>query len=176
MLDNNRFLYAFFLISSESVVSTPMHNIDELPRDLDSSIFSFLAVLSILVINRLENTIVLSSFAASCYIMFHLSNTQPAKYRNLVGGHLIGLYSGLLAKQVHLLGLSEDIVVVALAVGLSSLVMSVIDVPHPPANGTALAVALNSGDRVFMISVISSICIILLVNLMFRRYQALQNR
>ncbi len=152
-----------------------MHSVKELTRDLDASIFSFLAVLSILVVNRLENTIVLSSFAASCFILFHLPETDTARRRNLVGGHLIGLSSGLLAQQMPLIGFKDDIVVVAFAVGLCSLAMSVFDVPHPPANGTSLAVALNSGGWVFTVSVVSSIIIVLAAKILYRRHKTLTN-
>ena len=146
-----------------------MHKKEEFSKDIRASAYLFITIFFVLAAIRLEHTIVITSFAATCYIMFHLPTTVSAKHRNMIGGHLIGLFTGLLATQVRLLGFTSDIVMIAFAVGISSLIMSILELHHPPANGTALAVALCSGGIQIIISVLSSICIIYVMSTIFRK-------
>ena len=111
----------------------------EIRRDLVASIFSSGTVFLILIVLRFEHTLVLTSFAASCYIMFHLPTSTTVHHRNLVGGHLLGLFAGTLTWYIKEYFVSDGLFFIAIAVGVSSLFMSVLNLHHPPANGTARA-------------------------------------
>jgi CBS-domain-containing membrane protein len=98
------------------------------------------AVLSILVpILGREKMVLISSMGATTFIVFATPNTISAKTRNVVGGHLVGLASGAIFYFAPLSYFLEY----PLAVGIAIFFMVALDVEHPPAAGTALAVVIN---------------------------------
>lgn len=59
---------------------------------------------------------------------------------------------------------------IAVAVGISTLTMSVLNLHHPPANGTALAVTLGNSGLLTAESILSSLVILLVFSTIFRKY------
>ena len=98
------------------------------------------AILSILVpILGREKMVLISSMGATTFIVFTMPNTISAKTRNVVGGHLVGLASGAIFYFAALPYFLEY----PLAVGIAIFFMVALDVEHPPAAGTALAMVIN---------------------------------
>ncbi|MFC1676870.1 HPP family protein [Planctomycetota bacterium] len=97
-------------------------------------------VLFVIVIALGEEKIVtISSMGATAFIIFAMPKGVSAKTKNVVGGHLVGLGCGAIFYFIALPYWAEY----PLVVGLAILVMVALDVEHPPAAGTALAVVIN---------------------------------
>lgn len=103
---------------------------------------SFLAAVAffiILLILGKEKIVVISAMGATAFIVFAMPNAVSAKPKNVIGGHLVGLILGMAFCFVDFLYIYEF----PLAVGMAIFVMVTLDVEHPPAVGTALAVLIN---------------------------------
>ena len=116
---------------------------------------SFLAAVAffiILLILGKEKRVVVSAMGATAFIVFAMPNAISAKSKNVIGGHLVGLILGMIFYFVEIPYLFEF----PLVVGLTIFVMVALDVEHPPAVGTALAVLINevSPDASFNVSFI----------------------
>jgi len=97
-------------------------------------------VLFILVLILGEHKIVLiSAMGATVFIVFAMPRAISAQTRNVVGGHMVGLASG----AIFYLTTLPFFVEYPLAVGVAVFLMVALDVEHPPAAGTALAVVIN---------------------------------
>jgi len=92
----------------------------------------------VLVLGK-DNLLVISALGATAFIVFAMPKAVSAKTRNIIGGHLVGLASGAIFYFTTL----PYYVEYPLAVGLAILLMVALDVEHPPAVGTALAVVIN---------------------------------
>ena len=123
---------------------------------------SFLAAGSffiiLLVLDKVK-IVVISAMGATAFIVFAMPNAVSAHSRNVIGGHLVGLILGMIFYYVEITYLFEF----PLVVGLAIFVMAALDVEHPPAVGTALAVLINevSPDVSFIIVttvIILSVC------------------
>jgi CBS-domain-containing membrane protein len=86
-----------------------------------------------------EKVVLISAMGATCFIVFALPTTTSAQTRNVIGGHLTGLICGAI---FYFIGLPQ-IITYPSTVGLAIFVMVILDVEHPPAAGTALAVVAN---------------------------------
>jgi len=105
-----------------------------LQSTLAAAIFAILVV----ILGR-EKMVLVSAMGATTFIVFAMPNTVCAKTRNVVGGHLVGLASGAIFYFVTL----PYFVGYPSAVGIAIFLMVALDVEHPPAAGTALAVVIN---------------------------------
>jgi len=92
----------------------------------------------VLVLGK-DKLLVISAMGATAFIVFAMPKAASAKTRNVIGGHLVGLASGAIFYLTPL----HYYVEYPLAVGLAILLMVALDVEHPPAVGTALAVVIN---------------------------------
>lgn len=98
------------------------------------------AVLFILVLALGKyKLVVISAMGATTFIVFAMPNAASAKTKNVIGGHLVGIASGGMFYFTTL----PFFVEYPLVVGLAFLIMVALDVEHPPAAGTALAVVIN---------------------------------
>jgi CBS-domain-containing membrane protein len=103
---------------------------------------SFLATVAlfilVLVLGK-DKMVVISAMGATAFIVFAMPTAVSAKTRNVLGGHLVGIASGTIFYFATLPYFLEY----SLAVGIAFFVMVALDVEHPPAAGTALAVVVN---------------------------------
>jgi CBS-domain-containing membrane protein len=116
---------------------------------------SLLATLILFVLVFLlgkEKIVLISAMGATTFILFAMPTTVSAKTRNVIGGHLIGLGSGAIFYFLALPYFIEY----PFAVGIAILLMVALDVEHPPAAGTALAVVINEVSREAFITVMLS--------------------
>jgi CBS-domain-containing membrane protein len=116
---------------------------------------SFLAAVAFFIIVLIlgkEKIVVISAMGATAFVVFAMPNAASAKSRNVIGGHLVGLLLGMIFHFVEIPYLFEF----PLVVGVAIFVMVTLDVEHPPAVGTALAVLINevSPDASFNVSFI----------------------
>jgi CBS-domain-containing membrane protein len=105
---------------------------------LQSLLATIVLFILVLVLGK-NKLVVISSMGATTFIVFATPKTFSAQTRNVIGGHLVGLASGAIFYFTTLPYFIEY----PLAVGLAILLMVALDVEHPPAAGTALAVVIN---------------------------------
>jgi CBS-domain-containing membrane protein len=123
---------------------------------------SFLAAIALFIIVLVldkDKMVVISTMGATAFIVFAMPNAVSAHSRNVIGGHLAGLALGMLFFLIEIPYFYEY----PLIVGIAIFVMAALDVEHPPAVGTALAVLINevSTDVLFIIiaiAVMLSLC------------------
>ncbi len=134
------------------------------------SLFATLAVFVVLYFLSLQNAVIIASLGASTFIVFAMPDSITAKPRNVIGGHLVGLFWGFvfcLAPHAATIG---SLVCYSLAVGLSIFSMVVTDTEHPPAAGTALGVAITGMSPNVLVAVILSIVLLSLIHRFFKPY------
>ena len=103
---------------------------------------SFLAGLAMLIIVLVfgqEKVVIIASMGATAFICFTMPSGVSAQTGHVIGGHLVGLVCG----AIFTLTVLPYYVEFPLAVTLAIFLMAAFDVEHPPAAGTALAVAIN---------------------------------
>lgn len=115
-----------------------------------------------------DNLYLIGSFGASSVLIYGVINSPLAQPRNLIGGHLISAFIGvliykLIPGQVWLSG--------ALSVSLSIVLMQITKTLHPPGGATALIANLPSakiqalGFYYVLSPVLSGVLILLIVAL-----------
>lgn len=115
-----------------------------------------------------DNLFLIGSFGASSVLIYGVINSPLAQPRNLIGGHVISAFIGvlmykLIPDQAWLSG--------ALAVSLSIVVMQITKTLHPPGGATALIANLPSakiqalGFYYVLSPVLSGVLILLIVAL-----------
>jgi CBS-domain-containing membrane protein len=105
---------------------------------LQSLLATIVLFILVLVLGK-HKLVVISSMGATTFIVFAMPKAVSAQTRNVIGSHLVGLASGAIFYFTTLPYFIEY----PLAVGLAILLMVALDVEHPPAAGTALAVVIN---------------------------------
>jgi CBS-domain-containing membrane protein len=118
---------------------------------------SFLAVIVLFVLvlvlgkNRM---VVISAMGATAFIVFATPKDYAAQTRNVIGGHFVGLAVG----TIFYFTTFPYFVEYPFAVGIAIFVMVALDVEHPPAAGTALAVVINEVSLdAFIVIMISAV-------------------
>ena len=103
------------------------------------SLLASIALFIIVIALGKDQMVLISAMGATAFIVFALPKAASAQTRNVIGGHLVGLGVGYL---FHLISMSY-LIEYPLVVGIAIFVMVALDVEHPPAAGTALAVVIN---------------------------------
>jgi CBS-domain-containing membrane protein len=103
---------------------------------LVQSLLATAVLAALVVILGKEKTVLASAMGATSFIVFAMPNTASAQTKNVLGGHIVGLASGAIFYFTDLPYFLEY----PLAVGIAIAIMVALDVEHPPAAGTALAV------------------------------------
>jgi len=93
---------------------------------------------------------------ATAFIVFAMPTSASAQTRNVIGGHLVGLASGTIFYFATLPYFIEY----PLAVGIAIFVMATLDVEHPPAAATALAVVINEVSPEVFVTIMASAVIL----------------
>jgi len=113
------------------------------------------AALSILVlILGRDKMLTISAIGATTFILFAMPNTMSAKPKIVIGSYLVGFTSGAILWLTALPYFIEY----PCAVGIAIFLMVFLDVEHPPAAGSALAVVMNEVSlEVFVTIMISAL-------------------
>ena len=118
---------------------------------LQSSLAASVLLILVFLLGK-DRMVVISSMGATAFIVFAMPKTVSAQTRNVVGGHLVGLASGTI---FYFTGL-HHFIEYPLAVGIAICIMVALDVEHPPAAGTALAVVINEVSPDVFVTIMAS--------------------
>ena len=122
------------------------------------SVYAATAVFFITILLS-DNPVVIASIGATSFIVFAMPNNISAEPKRIIGGHLVGFFVGVCLAVFPFM----DIIFFkglwfSASVGITILIMVVMDVEHPPAAGTALGMTLvgytNSSSSAIIISVV----------------------
>jgi CBS-domain-containing membrane protein len=114
------------------------------------------AISIIVLILGKDKMVVISSMGATTFIVFAMPKAVSAQTRNVIGGHLAGLASG----AIFFLTPWPYFIEYPLAVALAIFLMVALDVEHPPAAGTALAVVINEVSGEAFITIMVSVVVL----------------
>ena len=128
------------------------------------SLLATMAMSAVLVILSLQRAVAVASIAATAFIVFMKPHNPFAAPRNVIGGHLIGLLSGIVFALIPRPSPAASIVLSALAVGCSMLVMVALNAEHPPASGTALSVVMAGFSCKIALAVVTSAILMALLH------------
>jgi CBS-domain-containing membrane protein len=103
------------------------------------SLLAVVAIFILVLVLGKDKIVVISAMGATAFIVFAMPKTVSAKTKNVIGGHLVGLAVGTIFYFTTL----PYFVEYPLVVGIAIFIMVALDVEHPPAAGTALAVVIN---------------------------------
>ena len=106
---------------------------------ITQSIYAALALGVFLLAIGEQKKVAISSLAATAFIVFAMPRSVSAKFRNVVGGHFVGLLCGAAFVFIPMPYYLEYPLVIAIAI----FIMVALDFEHPPAAGTALAAVMR---------------------------------
>lgn len=98
--------------------------------------------------SSIERIMILGSFGASCLLIFAYPTSPFAQPRNVIGGHVIATFTGLVF--MTLFGIHWWSM--ATAVGTAIALMLIFRIPHPPAGSNPLIVMLGAVNWSFLIT------------------------
>jgi CBS-domain-containing membrane protein len=107
--------------------------------------------------NISEIAILMAPFGATCVLLFALPESPLAQPRNIVGGHLISTFIGLLI--LHIVG--NHPWSLGLAVGLAIVCMQFSKTVHPPAGADPIVVILAGAKWSFVFTPVLLGCLII---------------
>jgi len=137
---------------------------------LYQSFLATIVVFIVLLLLNMENAVVIASIGATAFIVFTMPRNITAAPRRVIGGHLIGLFSGSLCALIPHSSIFPSVIVYSLAVGISIFLMVALDAEHPPAGGTALGVAITGFSLNVMIAVFTSSIVLSLAHRFSKRF------
>lgn len=120
----------------------------------------FLTIITLIYLTNMTSTEwLMAPFGASCVLVFGVWNAPLSQPRNVIGGHFVSTFIGLLT--YHLFG--NEPWAIAIAVGLAIAMMMLTKTTHPPAGADPLVVMLGSFSWSYLISpvLIGSIIIVI---------------
>ena len=130
------------------------------------SLLAGIALLIIVLVLGKDKMVTVSAIGATAFIVFATPKAVSAQTKHVIGGHLVGLAAGAVFYYTSL----PYFVEYPLAVGIAIFLMVALDVEHPPAVGTALAVAINEVTLDSCISIMISVVILSQCRYLLRGY------
>ena len=130
------------------------------------SLLAAIALLILILVLDKGKMVVISAMGATSFILFAMPTSVSAKTRNVVGGHLVGLISGTIFYFTNL----PYFVEYPCAVGIAIFLMVALDVEHPPAAGTALAVVINEVSPDVFVTIMASAVVLSQFRYYLRHY------
>lgn len=134
------------------------------------STLATIAVFIVLYFLSMQHAVIIASLGATAFIVFAMPDYITAQPRNVIGGHIVGLFCGFLFSLIPHSSLLSSLLVYSLAVGTSIFIMVVTDTEHPPASGTALGVAMTGITLDVLIAVVVSIVILSVIHRLCKPY------
>ena len=122
------------------------------------------AIFIVIYFLSLQNAVIIASLGATTFIVFAMPDYITARTRNVIGGHIVGLFCGFLFSLIPHPSLLYATLIYSLAVGTSTFIMVVTDTEHPPAAGTALGVAITGITLPVLVVVVASIVILSVIH------------
>lgn len=144
---------------------------------------SLLATVAIVIIlyfvEVLTHAAIVAALGASTFIVFAMPHSITAQPRRLIGGHAVGLLSGLLCYYVFFtsplgeLAANWEFLIwfaCALSVGLSIFLMTITNSEHPPASATAVGIVAHGWSYQTVIFVLVCAIGLAIARRLLRRY------
>lgn len=130
-----------------------------------SALGGFIAITAVALLTKnLQLSFIMAPFGATCVLAFGVPDSPLAQPRNIIGGHFISTFIGLLL--LNLLG--NEWYTLALGVGLAIAAMQLTKTTHPPAGADPLVVILGACHWDFLLNpVLSGSVIITVIALLF---------
>lgn len=121
--------------------------------DLKASFIGFLGGFIVILVllfltERTTYTWIMAPFGASCVLAFGAWNAPLSQPRNIIGGHMISTFVGLVCQSLF----GHSIFSIALAVGLAIACMMLTKTTHPPAGADPLVVMMGTTSWGFLFS------------------------
>ena len=122
-------------------------------------------LLLLLVLDAVTQTVLIAALGASAFTAFAMPRSLHADTRHLVGGYVVGMFSGCLLSIVYAafpiasITLDHAMVIVfgALAMSIAMLLMIFTRTEHPPAAALALGLVLNEWDAATLLVILAGI-------------------
>lgn len=120
---------------------------------------------------ELSMPLIMAPFGATCVLAFGVPDSPLAQPRNIIGGHLISSFVGLVCLNF----LGDEWFSLAIAVGVAIGVMLVTKTTHPPAGADSLVIIIGGATWSFLVypvligSVLITIVALLFNNMSKRR-------
>jgi CBS-domain-containing membrane protein len=132
---------------------------------LQCSLAATVVLILLLVLDAVTQTVLIAALGASTFIAFAVPRSLHSSPRCLIGGYLVGIFSGSLMATLNIAIDFSDIVTAhvsvvvfgALATGLAMFLMVVTKTEHPPAAALALGLVLNEWDLLTLVVVIGGV-------------------
>jgi CBS-domain-containing membrane protein len=107
----------------------------------------FIAIYAGLYVGDLSGlTLLMAPFGATCVLIFALSDSPLAQPRNVIGGHVLSSFIGLLLLELFGLHFWS----IALAVGLAIMLMQWTRTVHPPAGADPIVIMVAGASWSFL--------------------------
>ncbi len=130
------------------------------------SLLAGTALFIIVLVLGKDKMVTVSAIGATAFIVFTMPKAVSAQTKHVIGGHLVGLAAGTVFYFTAL----PYFVEYPLAVGITIFLMVALDVEHPPAVGTALAVAINEVTLNAFVAIMISAVVLSQCRYYLRRY------
>lgn len=137
-----------------------------------SFLATFVVFLIILALSVDNDAVIIASIGATAFIVFAMPKAVSSQPRHIIGGHLVGLISGLLVSMIPALDIMHETVltslIYAISVGSCIFMMVISNTEHPPAAGTALGVAINGASWEVVVTIGASAVLLALIHTLFK--------
>ncbi|MCH7388114.1 HPP family protein [Acinetobacter modestus] len=114
------------------------------PQSIDlirSLVGGTLSILILIILSKLTNNLfIMAPFGATCVLLYAVSQSPLAQPRNVILGHFISAFIGLLF--LKLFGINT--ISIALSVGCAIAAMQLLRCVHPPAGANPLVILLTA--------------------------------
>lgn len=134
------------------------------------SMLATAVVFIVLLLLSIKHAVIIASIGATAFIVFAMPKTITAQARNVIGGHTIGLILGSLCALIPHYTIVLTALAYSFAVGISILLMVVLDTEHPPAAGTALGFAITGFSINATLALGISVIILCTAHHLFKSY------
>jgi len=122
-------------------------------------------LLLLLVLDAVTQTVLIAALGASAFTAFAMPRSLHADTRHLVGGYVVGMFSGCLLSIVYaafpMASITLDHAMMigfgALAMSIAMLLMIFTRTEHPPAAALALGLVLNEWDATTLLVILAGI-------------------
>jgi len=132
------------------------------------SVVAGLTTFMILLFLTLEHAVIIAALGASAFIVFGRPFDITARPQNLIGGHLVGFAVGSLCAALPHLTTGSALACYALSVGLSIFIMSILNMQHPPAAGTALGMSIRGCSEEAFAAVLTITLVLAIVHFVLK--------
>lgn len=132
-----------------------------------SALATIIFALILVALNVQIRPIITASVGATAFIVFAIPSDVTANTKNIIGGHLIGVFAGPLTAWITIE--SYALFFYSFAVGLSIFVMVITDCEHTPASG-ALGLAVSGSSLNVVLTLMACVIALALYHRLLHSY------